>query len=125
MSNDTGRTPEDDLIYQHLVKLVKLIERTGRKVTGLRIEFERSPEQRFELIPGDSEISGQPTEPFKSDKFIAVLPEEPQEESTGGEMAEMAAYLRAGPVFVLKPVDDQVSIMDDFSDLHQDDETRH
>ena len=122
MSNDTGRTPEDDLIYQHLVKL---IERTGRKVTGLRIEFERSPEQRFELIPGDSEISEQPTEPFKSDKFIAVLPEEPQEESTGDEMAEMAAYLRAGPVFVLKPVDDQVSIMDDFSDLLQDDETRH
>ena len=100
MSNDTGRTPEDDLIYQHLVKLVKLIERTGRKVTGLRIEFERSPEQRFELIPGDSEISGQPTEPFKSDEFIAVLPEDPQEESTGGEMAEMAAYLRAGPRYL-------------------------
>ena len=50
MSKDTGRTPEDDLVYEHLVELVKLIERTGRKVTGLRIEFERSPEQRFELI---------------------------------------------------------------------------
>ena len=122
MSNDTGRTPEDDLIYQHLVELVELIKRTGRKVTGLRIEFERSPEQRFELIPGDSEISGQPTEPFKSDKFIAVSPEEPHEKSTGGEKA---AYLRAAPVYELKPVDDQASMTDDFSNLIQDDETLH
>ena len=43
MSNDTGRTPEDDLIYQHLVELVDMIKRIGRKVTDLRIEFERSP----------------------------------------------------------------------------------
>ena len=104
MSNDTDRTPEDDLVYEHLVKLLK---RTGRKVTGLRIEFERSPEQRFELIPGDSDISGQPTESVKSDKFITVSSEEPHEESTGGEKA---AYLRAGPVYELKPVDDQASM---------------
>ena len=122
MSKDTDRTPEDDLVYEHLVELVKLLERTGRKVTGLRIEFERSPEQRFELIPGNSEISGQPTEPVKSGKFIAVSPEEPHEESTGGEKA---AYLRAGPVFVLKPVDDQASMTDDISNLIQDDETLH
>ena len=73
MSNDTDRTPEDDLVYEHLVELVKLIERTGRKVTGLRIEFERSPQQRF----------------------------------------------------VLKPVDDQASMTDDFSNLIQDDEALH
>ena len=34
MSKDTDRTPEDDLVYEHLVELVKLIERTGQKVTG-------------------------------------------------------------------------------------------
>ena len=39
MSNDTDRTPEDDLVYEHLVELVKLIERTGQKVTGLRFEL--------------------------------------------------------------------------------------
>ena len=38
---------------------------------------------------------------------------------------ELAAYLRAGPVFVLKPVDDQASMTDDFSNLIQDDETLH
>ena len=47
MSNDTDRTPEDDLVYKHLVELVKLIERTGRKVTGVNSEIKMSTFQEF------------------------------------------------------------------------------
>ena len=54
MSNDTDHILEDDEdrqqldeVGQKLEKLIKLIERSGRKVTSLLIQFEDSPERRY------------------------------------------------------------------------------
>ena len=58
MSNDADYTPEDDEarqqveeIGQKMEELVKLIQRNGRKVATLTVEFEDDPQPRFELCP--------------------------------------------------------------------------
>ena len=48
MNNDTDRTPGDHLVDEHLVDLLKLIGRSGRKITGL-------DKGRFVLVPVDGQ----------------------------------------------------------------------
>ena len=58
MSNDADYTPEDDEarqqveeIGQKMEELIKLLERNGRKVATLTVEFEDDPQPRFVLCP--------------------------------------------------------------------------
>ena len=56
MSKNTKYTPEDDetrrqveVIGQTMEALVKLLERNGRKVATLSVEFESGPDQQVDL----------------------------------------------------------------------------
>lgn len=112
MSNDTDRTLEDDLIYQYLAELIKLIECTGRKVKGIHIEFERS----------DSAFTAQPTRTFRSD---GLTTEQVTAISKVLTEPELETLSRAEPVFELRPVDDEAAEMDAFLTLSQDDKILH
>lgn len=65
MSNDTEYTPEDDetmrqveVIGQTMEALVKLLERDGRKVATLSVEFESGPDQHIDLHPEEDPAAG-------------------------------------------------------------------
>ena len=112
MSNDTDRTPEDDPIYEHLVELIKLIERSGRKVKGLHIEFEC----------GDSDSAAQPTRTFRPNGLTTE-----QVAAVSKVLIEAGSETPFGtdPVFELHSVDDEAAEMDDFLMLVQDDKPSH
>ena len=101
MSNDTDRTPEDDLIYEHLAELVKLIERTGQKVKGLHIEFESNVSDSAELSTRTFWPSGITTEQVAAKSKVLI--------KAGSETP-----FEAAPVFVLRPVDDNDPLTDKF-----------
>ena len=112
MSDDTDRTPEDDLIYQKMVELIKLIERCGRKVKGLHVEFES----------GDSDSDTQPTRAFRSSLLSAE-----QVAAISKVLIEAGSDTPFGadPVFELHPVDDEAAGTDDFLTLVRDDKPPH
>ena len=65
MSKDTKYAPEDDetrrqveVIGQTMEALVKLLERNGRKVATLSVEFESDPDQQVDLRPEDDPAAG-------------------------------------------------------------------
>ena len=105
MSKDTDHESEDDLIEEHLAKLVKLLERHGRKVTGLRIEFERGSATQF----GSGELTTE-----EEMKIRKAFSEAGLEAPVGKECS-----------FELRPVDDQEAETDDFLMLIQDDKPLH
>ena len=65
MSKNTKYTPEDDetrrqveVIGQTMEALVKLLERNGRKVATLSVEFESGPDQQVDLRPEEAPAAG-------------------------------------------------------------------
>lgn len=65
MSKNTKYTPEDDetrrqveVIGQTMEALVKLLERNGRKVATLAVEFESGPDQHIDLRPEEEPAAG-------------------------------------------------------------------
>ena len=65
MSNDADYTPEDDEarqqvaeIGQMMEELIKLLERNGRKVVVLTVEFEDGPQPRFVRCPVEDPVAG-------------------------------------------------------------------
>ena len=88
-----------------LAKLIELLERHGRKVTGLRIEFERGSETQF----GSGELTTE-----EEMKIRKAFSEAGLEAPVGKECS-----------FELRPVDDQEAETDDFLMLIQDDKPLH
>ena len=65
MSKNTKYTPEDDetrrqveVIGQTMEALVKLLERNGRKVATLSVEFESGPDQHIDQHSEDDSAAG-------------------------------------------------------------------
>ena len=112
MSNDTDRTPEDDLLYEKMVELIKLIERCGRKVKGLHIEFES----------GDTDSDTHSTKMFRSTLLTA---EQVAAISKVVIEAGSDTPFGADPVFELHPVDENDPMTDDFLSLVRDDKPPH
>ena len=112
MSNDTDRTPENDPIYEHLAELIKLLERSGRKVAGIHIEFEHS----------DSDSAAQPTRTFRPNGLTTE-----QVAAISKVLIEAGSETPFGadPVFELHPVDDEGAGTDDFLTLVEDDKPPH
>ena len=111
MSNDTDCTPEDEPIYEHLVELIGLIERSGRKVKGLHIEFECS----------DSDSAEQPAQTFWPDGLTTA------EVALARDILDVGSDIPFGadPVFELHPVDDEAAETDDFLTLIKDEKVPH
>ena len=111
MSNDTDHTLEDDEerqyleeVGQKLDELIKLIGRSGRKVTGLHIQFEDSPEQRYgSAITTEEEVTI-------------------QQSCTEAGLSTPGGRER---YFELRPVDDQTAAADDFQALSRDEDPLH
>ena len=110
MSNDTDHTLEDDEDRQHvdevgqkLDELIKLIERSGRKVASLHIQFEDSPERRYRSAIITEEV-----------KLLQSCTEAGLSTPVGRER-----------YFELRPVDDQVAAADNFQALSRDEDTLH
>ena len=69
MSDDNEHLLEDDQISERLAELVKAIERTGLKMTGIRIEIECRREPLFVLVPVDDQVlAGDDFEALDRDK---------------------------------------------------------
>ena len=112
MTNDTDRVPEYDLIYQKMVELIKLIERDGRKVKGIHIEFESGEPYSAAPLARTFRSSLLTTEQLAA--ISKVLIEAGSETPFG-----------ADPVFELHPVDDEADEPDDFLTLVRDDKPPH
>ena len=111
MSNGADRTLEDDEgrqqldeVGQKLDDLIKLIERSGRKVTSLHIQFGDSPERRYG--------------PAITTEEKVKIPQT----CTGAGLRTPAGRER---YFELRPVADQAVAADDFQALGRDEDPLH